>query len=173
MCDRESSAYKAGYNNIAQIGIDRLRNVNKKFKKENKNYDNGFRVYKLSKSSFNSWDDYEGVETKELEQRLELFNTPLIKGWKRQDLIPEILLIEGFSIDSKIEKSKKFTKNEVQEISSEFCNHKILICLDEKIETETITALVMDKNDIFVCFDSAISDQVKMRLSDLFKLKTI
>lgn len=47
-CDEKSEAYKAGYENIAEIGKERIRRAGKKIKEETgADIDYGFRVYKV------------------------------------------------------------------------------------------------------------------------------
>jgi len=172
-CNQDSEAFKNGYKNIAELCKERIRRALRVIKKEGGNGDVGFRIYRLNKSNFKIWQDYDGTNLSELEANLDLFETPLVDGWKPENLLTEILLLEGFPLDSKIEKLNNHKKNTVQRISSEFCEHHLVVCLDKKIEQETIQHLKFEENDVFVCLDSALTDQDKMRLADICKLKTI
>lgn len=51
-CDEKSEAYKAGYKNIAEIGMERIRRAAKKIASENPNvhFDGGFKVFKIDKT---------------------------------------------------------------------------------------------------------------------------
>jgi len=181
-CETDSIAYKEGFRTIAEIATERIRRVSKEIKKEikaqsglfkDKHLDLGFKIFRLSKSNHKIWQDYDGTNLSELEAKLDLFETPLVDGWKPENLLTEILLLEGFPLDSKIEKPRDHKKNTVHHVSSEFCEHRLLLCLDKKIEQETIQHLKFEENDVFVCLDSALTDQDKMRLADVCKLKTI
>lgn len=167
-----SLAYQKGFKTIPQICLKRLKVFSRKLQTQ-KRGDFGFTVLKLSTSNFKIWQDYDGTNLKELESKLDLFETPLVDNWKPENLLTEILLLEGFPLDSKIEKLKEHKKNTVNHVSSEFCEHHLLVCLDPKIEQETVQHLKFEENDVFVCLDSALSDQDKMRLADVCKLKTI
>ncbi|MFH0991450.1 MAG: site-specific DNA-methyltransferase [bacterium] len=172
-CKQDSAAYKAGYKTIADICKQRIKKAAKELKKNNTNSDLGIKVFKLAKSNYKIWQDYDGANLPELESKLDLFETPLAEDWKPENLLTEILLLEGFPLDSKIEKLNDHKKNAVNHVSSDFCEHKLLVCLDAKIGQETINALKFEEDDIFVCLDSALTDQDKMRLADVCKLKTI
>lgn len=56
-CNKDSLEYKAGYNNICEIGKERIRRAGKKIKDESplttQNLDTGFRVLKLADSNMN------------------------------------------------------------------------------------------------------------------------
>lgn len=83
------------------------------------------------------------------------------------------MLIEGFSLDSNIESIGDFKTNKITKVTSEFCDHALLVCFDDKINDETIAQLNLNDKDIFICLDSAITDQDKLRLSDKGLIKTI
>jgi adenine-specific DNA-methyltransferase len=55
----------------------------------------------------------------------------------------------------------------------DFCTHNLYICLDETIQSATIELLSMEKEDIFVCLDSALSDELKARVQDKFNVHVI
>ena len=78
---------------------------------------------------------------------------------------------------SDINKSKNYPdlirNNIVNKVTSEYCKHALLVCLDDKIEKETVANLELGDNDIFICLDSAISTEDKLRLSDKGLIKTI
>ena len=85
--DEESGAFKQGYKTIAEIAKERIRRVIKKLEKEEKtklkkeNIDLGFKVFKLEKSNYKIWENYEGQDIKELTKQLDLFKSPLVNGY--------------------------------------------------------------------------------------------
>ena len=97
----------------------------------------------------------------------------MVNDWKPENLLTEVLLIEGFPLDSSVEVVASFAKNIVQKVTSDFCEHSLFICLDKKVEDETIKALSLGDNDIFICLDNAVTDQDKARLDDKGLIKTI
>lgn len=170
----ESDAYKAGFKTISELCKERIRRAIKLIKKpEKKEGDFGFKVYKLEKSNFKQWQDYKGKDPKELTSLFKEHEIPLIDGWKPENLLIEVMLQEGFPLDSETIELKEFKKNTVLQIKSEFCEHKLLVCFDNKIYQETINVLNIQGEDIFVCLDSALSDEQKITLSDKGFLKTI
>lgn len=186
----DSPARKAGYDTIAEIGKERIRLVIARMKKEvNGNsqtkrempedlgelgrVDLGFKVFKLTRSNFRAWEDYEGENPEELEKLFDQAETPLVEGCKQEDLLTEIILQQGFPLDSRITPQAEFKQNTIQLVESTFCAHRLFVCLDGKIKDDTIKRLELRSEDIFVCLDSALTDQAKMRLADVCNLKVI
>lgn len=172
--EKTEYAFEKGYKFISEISKERIRRSSKLENKKTKNEsDLGFNVFKLTTSNYKPWKNYEGQSVEELEKQFALFSTPLIDKWKPENLLSEVLLLEGFPLDSKIELQKDFKKNKVNRVSSDFCEHKLFICLDKKIAPETVANLKIESGDIFICLDSAIIDQDKVRLADKGLIKTI
>lgn len=168
LTDPESRAYKAGFKTIADIGKKRIQSVIDKEKIKA-----SFKVFRLDKSNFKQWQDYKGKDPKELASLFKEHETPLIDGWKPENLLIEVMLQEGFPLDSEIAELKDYKKNAIIQVKSEFCEHRLLVCFDKKIYQETIDTLDIKGEDIFVCLDSALSDEQKITLSDKGFLKTI
>lgn len=165
-------AFKKGYRFISELTKDRLKRISKKVLKDS-NVQTGFKVYKLQKSNFNIWENYTGHSLSELQELFDKHVTPLIENWQPQNLLTEILLIEGFPLDCKLEVLDQYKKNEVTMVISDFCDHKLLVCLDKKVYADTIKSLQLNEDDVFICLDSAITDQDKVTLQDKGLIKTI
>jgi adenine-specific DNA-methyltransferase len=163
------NAIALGYRKISQITKARLERVIQQLKDE----EITFSHYCIAKSSFKVWQNYSGTDSTELVNLFSQFESSLIDDWKPENLLTEILLIEGFPLDSKIEAVETFRKNKVQKITSDFCEHALFVCLDKKVEDETIKALSLSDNDIFICLDNSVTDQDKARLDDKGLIKTI
>jgi adenine-specific DNA-methyltransferase len=176
-CDEKSEAYKAGYKNICEIGKERIRRAGKKIKAEaglnGERLDIGFKVFRLAPSNYKKWQNYTGSDTKEVEGLFSQFENPLVDNWKPENLLTEIMLLEGFSLDSDISPLDSFKENKIQKVSSGFCEHSLFVCLDRTIHANTIKSLTLGDNDIFICLDNAITDQDKARLDDKGLIKTI
>ena len=177
---KNSPANKAGYKTIADIGRDRIRRAIKSFKKNNQgklklgSTDSfGFRSYKLDYSTFKEWELFTSKDTSQLELRFEKAATPLVEGWQPENLLSEILLLQGFPLDSNVRSLPEFKANDVQQVTSEFVTHPLYVCLDKKIKPETVSKLKLSSEDIFVCLDSALSDEAKVKLADQCNLKVI
>lgn len=161
------------FSTIAEIGKERIRRVSKNLQEEDATGDLGFRVFKLAPSNFKQWRDYDGQDLDALETQFAQFETPLVDGWTRENLLTEILLQQGFPLDSTLTPQKEFTKNGVVAVSSPASAHKLFICLDEKIHDATIQQLKLAKRDVFICLDSALSSEAKVRLGDTMNLVVI
>ncbi|MCL2128764.1 MAG: site-specific DNA-methyltransferase [Treponema sp.] len=154
--------------NICEIGKERIRRAGKKIREQIKSsspqLDIGFKVFRLSQSNFKPVEPYTGSDIKELPDWFS--GDPLIEGWKPENLLTEVMLKEGFPLDSKIITLDMHKKNKIYEVSHEFCGHSLVICLDPNIDNETISKLDLGESNIFICLDSAITDQAKARLDD-------
>lgn len=171
--DESHKAFSDGYKNIAEVSAERLKRASKALSNTNSNSDLGFKYFKLTNSNYKIWQNYHGTNTKQLETLFSQQESSLVDDWKPENLLTEILLIEGFPLDSKIEAVGAFKKNKVQKVTSDFCEHALFVCLDKKVVDETIKALSLGDNDIFICLDNAVTDQDKARLDDKGLIKTI
>ena len=163
------NAINLGYNRINQITKARLEKVIEELN------DDGltFSYFSLNKTNFKKWEAYNGTSTTELETLFSQYESSLIGDWKPDNLLTEIQLLEGFPLDSKVENVEAFKRNKVQKVTSDFCEHALFVCLDKKVEDDTIKALSLGDNDIFICLDNAVTDQDKARLDDKGLIKTI
>jgi len=169
-------AYKLGYKTISEVTSKRLELSSKKYQVlffEGSDFLLGFRYFKLMPSNFKIWNNFTEVNISQLETLFSQFESSLIENWEPENLLTEILLIEGFPLDSKVLTFNEFKKNNVQKVTSDFCEHALFICLDKKVEDETIKALSLRDTDIFICLDNAVTDQDKARLDDKGLIKTI
>lgn len=170
------------FNTIAEISKERIRRVVKKLRDEKaqklpldygQNEDLGFKVFRLDRSSFKVWQNYSGSSLQALQQQLDMFETPLIDEWKEENLLTEIVLLQGFPLHSRVSRPEHFKQNSVILVEADEHTHRVLICLDRNIYQETINQLGLNFEDVFVCLDSALSDTAKMRLADTCNLRVI
>ena len=175
-CPDNSTAQKEGFNTISDICKERIRRVIKKIKDEQKqnkidsksNQDLGFKVFKLAKSNYKIWQDVK--DEAKLKEQLKLFEDPLIKNYKDLDVIYEIIIKEGYSLNSKIEEFQK-KPNKIYKISD--ADFFFYVTLDKQVNSESLEKLKLDNTVMFVCLDSAINDSQKTNLDKLCKLRTI
>lgn len=184
---KESEARKAGYERISDITKERIRRAIQKIKNKSSNespllkisdnsimQDLGFKVYKLHKSNFKTWQDYKGEHLEQIQTLFSAFESPLIDNWKEENLIAEVMVLEGFPLNASITQVEKFRRNKMYCIESDFCAHKLYICLDSEIWENTIEKIVeLPKEDIFICLDSAVTDEAKLNLANVCSIKTI
>jgi adenine-specific DNA-methyltransferase len=170
-----SAARQARFADIAAIARRRLRAVQKDLRADRKtapNEDLGFRVLKLARSSFVGWQDYDGDNLNKLTDLFEQAEQPLAEGWIAGQLLTEVMLIEGFPLDSRLDRIA-LKRNDVRRVTSDAIGHALVACFDERVFSETLKALEVSETDIFVCLDSALSDKAKLELADRCLLKTI
>ncbi len=179
---KDTEAYKAGFRTISEITAERIRRASKKIEKEldaglplEQKPDLGFKFYRLERSNFKAWSDYQGTNLDELRGLLqEQVSTSFVPDATKEAILTEILLLEGFPLDSDISQDESFERNTVWRVSSEFSEHRLFVTLDDEIWEETIsTAEELESNDIFICLDKALSDESKIRMSDVCRLKVI
>lgn len=165
----KSIAYKKGYKTISDICKERIRRVIKKIKSEpsieQKNLDLGFKAFKLSNSNYSIWNE-DIANSDDLKKQIKLFESALISNYKDIDVLYEILIKEGYSLNAKID-TLEGKSNIVYKISDNL--RQLYVCLDKKINANIINELKLTKEDIFVCLDSALDDSFKLNLSKILK----
>lgn len=175
-----SEAYNDGFRAISDICAERLRQVSNGLKGSDGS-DIGFRFHRLESSKFKAWSDYQGNDLDELRGLLQAqLDSTFVDGASEDAILTEILLLEGFPLTSKIEIDETFQKNAVRRTSHQWSEHRLFVTLDKEIQEETIRTVdqmidsdEMSKLDIFICLDNALTDQDKLRLADVCRLKTI
>ena len=159
--DEKSDAYNAGYNNICEIGKERIRRVGDKIVEEsgNKDLDIGFKVFKLDSSNLEKWNpDYNN-----LQQSLTIDN--IKEGRTNEDLVYEIMLKYGIDLTLPIEEH-----NNIYSIGF----GALVICLDNNITKEIVNDIVdltKDSSTSRVVFkDSGFkSDADKTNIKEILK----
>lgn len=164
--DKESEAYKAGYNTIAEISRERIRRAGEKIGKG----DTDFKSYKLFSSNYRQWNVTGEQDEKEILKTSKLFlEKPLVDKYDEKSVVYEILLKEGFGLNSKIEQQKDTLKLWVATDGEK----KLFVTFAEKVSKEQVKKLALFENDTFVCFDSALDDTTKVNLGRNINVKTI
>lgn len=165
--EEDSEARLAGFNNICQIGKERIRRAGNKIKAEHTgatNLDTGFRVFKLADS--NMQDVY--FAPKELQQQ-DLF--ALVNNVKegREDLD----LLFGCMLDWGVQLSLPLAKQEVDGKTIHIVNDGDLVaCFDDGINEEVINAIAALDPLRVVFRDSGFeSAPLKINLFEMFKQK--
>lgn len=163
--DEKSEAYKAGYQNICEIGKERIRRAGKKIKAENpetaKDLDIGFRVLKLD--STNMKDVFYTPEETNISMFSEL--TVNIKVDRSpEDLLFQVLLDLGVLLSSKIETSTIDGKN-VFSVADGF----LVACFDKNLTDQTVETIARLKPYYFVMRDHTMAtDAVAANFDQIF-----
>lgn len=162
-CGEKSEAYKAGFKTICDIGEERIRRAGKKIKEEtNADIDYGFRVYKID--STNMKDVF--YKPNDLEQsQLELFETNIKEDRTPEDLLTQVMLDLGLTLDLRIEE-KTILNNKVFYVE----NNTLIACFDDNVDINIIDEICKCKPLKVVFKDmSFISDKDKINLEERIK----
>jgi len=169
--DKKSEAFKAGFNNIAELMKERLRRAGRKIKEDNtnkeniKNLDIGFRVFKID--STNMVD----VTLPPDEAHLDMFEEHvenIKKDRSSEDLLFQVLLDWGVDLSLPIDR-QEIDGKEVFFVD----DNALAACFDKDINEEFVKKLA-EKQPLRVVFrdDGFTSDAVKINVEQIFKLKS-
>lgn len=160
----DSEAKKAGYDNICEIGKERIRRAGKQIveQSDSKEIDYGFRVYRLDSSNMQ---EVYYTPSQFQQKDLELFADNVKPGRTADDLVAQIMLDWGLPLSLKIEKTKIAGK-EVHKIDEDalFC------CFDSGIAEDFAKEVANYKPMRIVFRDSSFaSDTAKENVKQLLK----
>lgn len=161
--DEKSEAYKAGYQNICEIGKERIRRAARKIAEENPEakFDGGFRVLKCDSSNmkdvYYQSSEYEPSLFSSLEDNIKEDRTP-------EDLLFQVMLDLGVLLSSKIEETTIAGKK-VFNVEDNY----LIACFDDNVTDEVITEIAKQKPYYFVMRDSSMaSDSVATNFEQIF-----
>lgn len=163
--DENSEARKAGYNNICEIGKERIRRASKKIKEDNptSDFDGGFRVFKLDDSNMNdvyySADEYSQDLLSMLESNVKADRTDL-------DLLFGCLLEWGLPL------SLPYTSETIEGcIVHTYNDGDLIACFDENIPDCVIKTIAKRQPLRAVFRDSSFANSPsKINVGEVFKL---
>jgi len=175
LTEEKSAAHKAGYNNICEIGILRMKKAGELIAQDLKQrqtvdlfnqdtleskLDIGFRVLKLDSS--NMQDVYyrpeDSSETTLFEDNVKLDRTG-------EDLLFQVMLECNLPLSAKIE-TEKIAGKEVFTVN----NGYLIACFDENVNEDVIKAVAKRKPYYFVMRDSSLSsDNVADNFEQIFQ----
>src|SRR5690554_6770316 len=129
--DEKSEAYKAGFENIAEIGKERIRRAGKKIKEETgADIDYGFRVFKVDSSNMKDVyylpDNLDQNILEQLESNIKEDRTGL-------DLLIQVMLDAGLELSLPI-KTKRIKGKEVHFVAE----NSLVACFDQDVDEELI-----------------------------------
>jgi len=181
--DEKSEAFKAGYKKISDITIERNKRVIQNIIKEkeskqpnlftgDKKDDTlkglGFKVFKLQKSNFPRVDfapdpdksEAENIEL--LKAYIALKESQLVNAFNKPELLTEILLKNGFTLNYKLVLQTQFESNEIQLATDG--EKESLICLDVEITLDTVNYFKTHTDKKFICLERALDTTNKYNL---------
>ena len=163
--DEKSEARKAGYNNICEIGKERIRRAGRKVKEEagvmGQDLDIGFRVLKLDSSNmedvYYTPDNFDGVNLFTLVDNVK-------QNRSSEDLLFQVMLDLGIELSATI-RSEELGGRNVWNVD----NGYLMACFDRDVNEATITEIAKQKPVYFVMRDaSAANDNVLDNFDQLF-----
>ena len=173
---------------IAEIGKERIRRVIRKLgRQKDQGMQNellsaasatsadslGFKVFKLAQSNLRPWT---GVETNDPEayaKQMELHIDPLVDKWQAIDVIWEVAIKEGYGLNATITEVKGVKGAKVYLVTDEEKGQSFRICLDATLSAGVVKALELKKDDLFICRDIALDDELAANMALQCRLKTI
>ena len=163
--DEKSEAYKAGYQNICEVGKERIRRAGRKIKEESPmttaDLDVGFRVLKLDSSNMK---DVYYNPTAYSPSMFESLADNIKEDRSPEDLLFQVMLDLGILLSSKIEETTIAGKK-VFSVADKF----LIACFDADLTDEVITEIAKQKPYYFVTRDhSMASDSVATNFDQIF-----
>ena len=129
--ENNSEAYCDGFKNICDIGEERIRRAGNKIKKEtNANIDYGFRVYKVDSSNMK---DVYYAPTDLKQSQLNMFESNIKEDRTAEDLLTQVILDLGLTLDLSIEE-RKIIDNNVYFVE----NNSLVACFDDTIDINIV-----------------------------------
>ena len=149
ICDEKSEAAKAGFQNICEIGKERIRRAGKKLTEtdgqmqigdsEKNSLDVGFRVFKLDSSNLQTWDTAP-VDELRMEDLLNRMNTMInrVKADRSDlDMVCEVMLKLGVPLTYSV--NKVAVNSKVAYTVGDDC--LLLVCLAADITPEDVESM--------------------------------
>ncbi|MEZ5003929.1 MAG: site-specific DNA-methyltransferase [Chitinophagales bacterium] len=161
--DPDSDEYKAGYENICEIGKERIRRSAKSIKEETKaDIDYGFRVYRLDNS--NMQDVY--YKPQDYDQgQLDAFADNVKSDRTSDDLLAQVMLDWGLPLSLKIEQVDVSGKKVFK-----VAENSLYACFDSGIDEDFAKAIAQDEPLRIVFKDSGFkNDTAKTNVKQLLK----
>ena len=161
--NEKSDARKMGFNNICEIGKERIHRAGKKIKEESplttQDLDVGFRVLKLDSS--NMQDVY--YTPAEFNER-DLFEDNIKPDRTEEDLLFQTMIDLGIELSAKIEQTQIAGKT-VWNVSDGY----LMACFDEAVNETTITEIAKQQPYYFVMRDKSLAnDNVADNFEQIF-----
>lgn len=130
-CDETTEAFKSGYKNICELGEERIKRAGKKIKEEtNVEIDYGFRVYKIDSSNMQ---DVYYAPTDLQQSQLNMFESNIKEDRTPEDLLTQVILDLGLTLDLSIEE-RKIINNNVYFVE----NNSLVACFDDTIDINIV-----------------------------------
>lgn len=179
-CDEKSEAYKAGYNTIADIAKERIRRAGAKIRAEVEAErakqkgqlqfddagiapmpDSGFKVFKLANSNFKQWRNIGGVARGEWKELILEFLDPVEETATTTNMVYELLLKYGKSLNSSIEQKDGYFA----------INGKELFLMLETASQETVDTILKKKPKKVIALDRLFKGNDQLKTNTVLQMR--
>ena len=164
------NALHLGLKKVSDITIERVKRVITSTNGDALPFasDSGFKVYKLTKSSFPRV-EFAPDPDKTSEENVELLKeyikekeTAFHIAFEKEKIFDEVLLKNGFMLDYTLTKQEQFTNNDVYLVKDTY--REALLCLDIPIDLATVDYFKEHKDQRFICLEQALDTTRKWNL---------
>jgi adenine-specific DNA-methyltransferase len=138
--------------------------------------DLGFKVFKLVAPNIQPWLAVPGRDPEAYAAKLTMFNDPLVTGWRATDLLWELALREGLSLNTRFDEKKLADGQTVYELSDPdrpSDGGSIAVCLDDKVTVELSKHYPLTPDRVLIVRDVALDDTAAANLALQCRLKVI
>ena len=153
--DENSEAYKAGYENLCEIGKERIRRAGKQIKKDMESkgkdaskLDTGFKVFKLDDTNIKEWDSSVEVTKQSLLDHLDVIK----EDRNEEDVLYETLLKYG--VFDKPVKEISLNHKTVYDVGEGY----MIVTLNDEIGFEDVKAIGEKKPHVVIFKESGFED---------------
>lgn len=162
LIEKDSDAYKAGYNTICDIGEERIRRSGKIVKNDTSaNIDYGFRCFKVDSSNMKDV-YYRPADIGQI--NLDQFTDNIKEDRTPEDLLIQVMLDLGVLLSSKVEQTEIAGKK-VFSVADGY----LIACFDKDVTEDVVTAIARRKPFYAVFRDSSMAnDSVAANFEQIF-----
>ena len=172
--DENSDAFKCGFKNICEIGMERIKRAGNKILEEsdNKDLDIGFKVFKVDESNFIPWNS--DLNQDNLEQAIISTGNELVEGRSELDFIYELLLKRNMDLNCPVDE-ENVNGHKVYVVD----NGYLLVCLESNINETISSDLINLKEELFIekceviLRDAALNDTSSINIYEKLKINNI
>jgi len=168
---------------IADIGRERIGHVGAGMKQADEGKldgvidgtaeDLGFKAFRVAPSNYRAWTKLDAADANSYANQMALFNDPLVEGWTSENVIYEVALKEGYSLNVIIERMSEIQGKTIYCVTDPDREQMFYISLDDDIPFTVLKPLSVSKDDLFICRDVALDDDAAANLALQCRLKTI
>lgn len=166
-----NNALALGLKNLADISRERARRVLAGTARQHAAAK--VRCFKLAASNTRRWAGVEERTPEAYQMQLDAFADALIPSWKPKDLIWEVALREGYSLNSGVEVLSGSKGGVFHRVSDAEQRKRFTAGFDDVVTVEQVAALGLSREDLFVCRATALDDTVAANLAMQCRLKVV